>query len=389
MHTSVLLATPKIHKQGCPLPPIVSGCDDPTEHLCTYIIHFIQPLASNVPPHIKDTKHFLNLTKKLPPLPLNALLVIADATFLYTNIPNEEGIASVIHFMQEWKHLLPTNCPLLHIVRITLDFILKYSTFKFMDMHMHQIIGTSMGGTRMTPPYANLFMDKEERTIILTFLYFIYFWKRSIDDIFFIFLGFHSQIKPLMTFMNTISPTIKYTFIYSEQTITFLHVQIYLSETRKLKSKLYRKPANCRTLIHFHSHHPLSCIQGIICSQALRSNMIISEHQILQDGLNSLTRIVLVRTYPLHLIIKNIKKNWNHDCNHLLSQRTPQTDLPTATPFSDIGKLLTVIIHRNWHNVANDTTLSTIWAFKSLSAYTKSSSIHNHLVHSAQTYGSS
>ena len=145
MHTSVLLATPKIHKQGCPLPPIVSGCDDPTEHLCTYIIHFIQPLASNVPSHIKDTKHFLNLTKKLPPLPLNALLVVADATFLYTNIPNEEGIASVIHFMQECKHLLPTNCPLLHIVRITLDFILKYSTFKFMDMHMHQIIGTSMG----------------------------------------------------------------------------------------------------------------------------------------------------------------------------------------------------------------------------------------------------
>ena len=173
----------------------------------------------------------------------------------------------MIHFMPECKYLLPTNCPPLPIVHITLDFILKHSTFKFMDIHMHQIVGTSMGGTRMTSPMTLYSWTRN--------LHFIYFWKRFIDDIFFIFLGSHSQIKPLMTFMNTISPAIKYTFIYSEQTITLLDVQIYLSETRKLKTKLYRKPADCTTLIHFHSHHPLTCIQGIIYSQALRSNMII------------------------------------------------------------------------------------------------------------------
>ena len=112
-----------------------------------------------------------------------------------------------------------------------------------MDTHIHQILGTSMV-TRMNSPYVNLFMCKEERTIILTFLYLIYIWKRFIDDIFFIFLGFHSRLKTLMTFMNTISPTFKYTFTYSEQTVTFLDVQIYLSETKKLKMKLYIKPTD-------------------------------------------------------------------------------------------------------------------------------------------------
>ena len=188
-----------------------------------------------------------------------------------------------------------------HIVRIILDFILKHSTFKFMDTHMHP--ATSMG-TRTAPPYANLFMGKEERTIILTFLHLIYFWKRFIDDIFFIFLGSHSQLKSLMTFMNTISPTIKYTFTYSKQTVTFLDVKIYLSKNRKLKTKLYRKPTDCMTLLHFHSHHPLSCKEGIIYSQALRYNMIISEDHILQGEFNNLTRILLTRAYPLHLIIK-------------------------------------------------------------------------------------
>ena len=146
----------------------------------------------------------------------------------------------MIHFMEKYLHILSTNYLQPHIVCIIVNFILKHSTFKFMDMHIHQIVGTSIG-TRMVSPYPNLFMGmifKEEGMIILTFLHLIYFWKRFIDDIFFIFLGSHSQLKSLMTFMNTISPTVKYTFTYSEQTVTFLDLQIYLPETRKHKMKL-------------------------------------------------------------------------------------------------------------------------------------------------------
>ena len=117
-----------------------------------------------------------------------------------------------------------------------LYFILKHSTYKFIHAytpnlwHLHE--------NWMAAPYANLFMGKEECIIILTFLHLIYFWERFIDDVFFIFLGSHSQFKSLMAFMNTINPTIKYTFTYSEHTVTFLDMQIYLSESRKLKTKI-------------------------------------------------------------------------------------------------------------------------------------------------------
>ena len=57
--------TPKLH-------PIVLRCGSPTDHLSSYITPFIQPLANNLPSHIKDTKHFFNLIEKLPPLPTNA-----------------------------------------------------------------------------------------------------------------------------------------------------------------------------------------------------------------------------------------------------------------------------------------------------------------------------
>ena len=119
--------------------------------------------------------------------------------------------------------------------------------------------------------------------------------------------------------------------------------------------------------------------------------MIISEDHILQEELNNLTLILLARAYPLHLIIKNTKRALTHNRNDLLSQQTPQSEtniLPIVTPFSELGKLFKATIHKNWHIIANDTTLSTISPSKPLSAYTESSSIHNHLVHSAETYGS-
>ena len=104
--TPLFYGLPTIHKPGCSLRPIVPGCDGPTDHLSAYVTHFIQPLASNLPSHVKDTKHFLNLIEKLPPLPPNSLLVTA-VTSLYTNIPHKEGIAALIHSMAECKHLLP------------------------------------------------------------------------------------------------------------------------------------------------------------------------------------------------------------------------------------------------------------------------------------------
>ena len=155
---------------------------------------------------------------------------------------------------------------------------------------------------------------------------------------FFIFLDSHTQLESLLPFMNTISPTIKNTFTYSKQTVSFLDVQVYLYESRKFRTKLYRKPTDCMTLLHFYSHHPLSCKESIIYSQVLQRNMIISEDH------------MLARTYPLHLIIKNIKKALIFTRSNLLYQQTPHTDtniLRIITSISDIGKSFIATTHKN------------------------------------------
>ena len=78
--------------------------------------------------------------------------------------------------------------------------------------------------TKIAPPYANLFMCKEKCTIIQSFFQLLYFWKFFIADIFFIFLGSHTQLESLMTFMNTVMHTIKYTFSYSKQAVSLLDI---------------------------------------------------------------------------------------------------------------------------------------------------------------------
>ena len=43
--TLLFYGLPKIHKPGCPLRPIVSGCDGPTDHLSAD--HLISPISSS------------------------------------------------------------------------------------------------------------------------------------------------------------------------------------------------------------------------------------------------------------------------------------------------------------------------------------------------------
>ena len=139
----------------------------------------------------------------------------------------------------------------------------------------------------------------------------------------------------------------------------------------------------------------LACLHSAVnkvsfIHKALRYNMIISEDHILREELNNVTRTLLLRAYPLHHIIKNIKKSYIYTRSNILYQRTPHTEkniLLIIIPFSDIGKSFMATIHKNWHTIDDDTTFSVVGLSKPLCAYSKSSSIHNHLVHSAQTYG--
>ena len=139
--TLLFYGLPKVHKPNIPLPPIVSACGSSTNQLSNYFTHFIQPLVKILPSYIRDSKHFLQLLKSLPPLPENAILVTTDVTSLYTNIPHEEGIESVLHYMKLHANTLPPGAPSPHTIGVLLETILKNNNLSFMDRRFLQLVG--------------------------------------------------------------------------------------------------------------------------------------------------------------------------------------------------------------------------------------------------------
>ena len=84
----------KIHKPNPVGRPIISGCEGPTERISSFLDYLLQPIAKAQKSYLEDTTDFINFMEKTK-VEKNAVLVFMDVTSLYTNIPQEEGIATV------------------------------------------------------------------------------------------------------------------------------------------------------------------------------------------------------------------------------------------------------------------------------------------------------
>jgi hypothetical protein len=95
-------------------------------------------------------------------LPDNTLLVTMDITSLYTNIPHDEGIEACKEVWNNRKEHKPKTDSLVE----PLEHVLKPNNFMFNGEHYLQLSGTAMG-TKMALSYANIFIGRLERQILL------------------------------------------------------------------------------------------------------------------------------------------------------------------------------------------------------------------------------
>jgi len=384
--TPLFYFLPKIHKKGNPERPIISGCDSPTDKISKFLTTILNPIAQAQPSYITGTKHFLQTLNSHKTIPNNAYLVTADVTSLYTNIPHEEGISTVMEALNTHRELLPPNTPNNRIIKQFLNLILKHNYFDFMDKHYLQIQGTAMG-TKMAPPYANIFMAKIEQQITKNHTEHIDIWKRFIDDIFFIWTGSFTQLTEFMHMANTIHPTIKFTFEYSKNRIHFLDTTIYINKQRQLHTTLYRKPTDKNLILHYTSHHPYHLKRNIAYTQALRYKRIISNNHQLRTELKTLTSILLTRGYPPRMIKQQISKATRIPRTELLRNRT-KTHHPTLrilkTPYNTNNPTHHHKIYKLWHNTITEPTLKNLWPHSPKNICIPDKKLMDLLVHTKQ-----
>ena len=184
---------PKIHKRLFDVPgrPVISNSGYFTENISAFVDYHLQPLARQVKSYIKDTNDFLRKLDGLENLPKDSLMCTIDVVGLYPNIPHDEGIAAVKKALERRDDKSISSESLLELT----ELVLKNNIFEHNGEFFKQKQGTAIG-TKMAPPYAILFMDELENTIIEGFRLKPYVWWRYIDDIFLISVSYTHLTLP-------------------------------------------------------------------------------------------------------------------------------------------------------------------------------------------------
>jgi hypothetical protein len=139
---------------------------------------------------------------------------------------------------------------------------------KFGDSYFLQLIGTAMG-TSVAVVYANLYFGWYKKEFLLPkyqdHLKRIFFHRRFIDDVFFIWLGGTDTIwQELIRDYNNFG-LLKWDVMNPTTAVNFLDLTVTIEKDR-LTTKTFQKPNNPYLYIPPHSAHTPGMIKGIIFS---------------------------------------------------------------------------------------------------------------------------
>ena len=346
--TPRLYFLPKIHKPGNPGRPIVSSIGCHTENISKYVDYYLQPINKGLPSYVQDSTDFLNKLDELPEeLPDNTIMVTMDVRSLYTNVPNNEGIDAVKHYLR--RRNKPGDGVLAKILTKFLLLILTLNNFIFNEKNFVQINGASMG-TKCAPTYASIFMGLFEETHILPCIRDkILLYVRYIDDIFFLWKGTKAELKEFLNLVNDLHPSIKFDFTYSKTRSIFLDCDISIQD-RKLSTTVYSKPTDRKAYVHSRSYHPQSTKDAIAYGQALRLRRICTKEEDFRKAASKLTTDLVNRGYNKSKITKEIERAAEIDQRTLRTYKEKATDrrIPLVVTYDSRLPKIKEVVNENW-----------------------------------------
>ncbi|CAN7951161.1 unnamed protein product [Ixodes pacificus] len=374
---------PKIHKTGNPGRPIISGNGTLTEPLSSFVDNLIKHIPPTFPSYIKDTGHFLREVARVT-IPDGSFLVTLDVSSLYTNIPHDDGVGTLLSAYASNRRM---DTPEVDVVATLSRLVLELNSFEFNNSHYIQISGTAMG-TKMAPNYANIFMGALESQFIEASPLKPIFYKRFIDDIFLIWTHTEEQLFIFIERFNRAHPNIKFTHEYSRTSINFLDVTLSV-EGNKLQTRLYRKPTDSQKYLHYHSSHPRHCKNSIPYSQAHRFRRICSEKQEFERNVADLRGVLLQQRYPAGVIEDAIDKARALDREDILTGHSKVTSDHRQTnlvmTYNNNAPNVNKVLSKHFNIIEQSQRLKQIIPSPPRVVYRRSKNLRDTLVHSRTT----
>ena len=218
---------PKIHKT---VPadrvfigrPIVSNVGGPCEKIGEFIDFFAVPLVQKQNTYLRDTKDAIRKIEQLK-LPKHCLLVTIDCIGMFTNVLQNEVLEEVLKTFSETNPRIyfPKMPPIRHMEAL-LKLVLHRNCFSFNEKYYLQTTGVAMG-QKCSPELCDImFHSLENKFISLSDK--IFKWFRYRDDILMFWLGDEDELVNFISRINSIHPTLKFTYEWSKTEIKFLDI---------------------------------------------------------------------------------------------------------------------------------------------------------------------
>lgn len=302
---------PKIHKHlstwsNPKMPagrPIVGCCGSELHSIGQLIDHYLQPFCKIQKSYTKDSYHFISKIKNST-INSSSLLVTGDITSLYTNMRHD----IIINSIKELFLLYPDETRPDRFIIELLHLTLTGNDFCFEGKWFLQILGMAMGNP-CSPSTANLFLEAFDQAL-LSYNLMVSLYNRFLDDTFFVWSHSITELLLFESFLNTVMPNIKISFVYSYFEVNFLDVTIYKyisNGSCTLQTKPYFKVTDTHQLLHKKSFHPKHVFVSIIKSQFIRLKRLSSFRLHYLESSRIVVNALLKRGYSKRLLrqIKN------------------------------------------------------------------------------------
>jgi hypothetical protein len=243
---------PKVHKENCPIRPIINWQNAPAFKIAKLLNKLI---PANTPlPNIFNVKNSIQLTKDLTEITFSSSLKLAsfDIENMYSNIPTNNLINIIKYMRIEQQIQTSISNEIINLTRT----IIEQNYFMFQDQCYVKHRGLAMGAPS-SALLSEIFLQHLEITevynILMQYRILGYFWY--VDDILIVFNSDITDIHAVNRAFNTLAPSLKFTMeLESNHKINFLDITI-AKESNKLSFSVYRKPTATDTIIPARSCH--------------------------------------------------------------------------------------------------------------------------------------
>ena len=302
----------KVHKKNFPGRAHISQIDDPSYKICKEWTDSINPIDEKGKSFIRDTYHFKEMLGEVE-VRDDDITGSLDLVGMFPNIPVRKTLEVVKEELQEDETLRNRTDWKPEDISKLLEISVE-TYFKTLDGQIYfQRDGLPIGKS-ISKPMAGIYMHWFEKNYVFNedsrFKDNIVFWKRQMDDVFFVWRGKKDDLELFVWLLNGIESRVQFTMeIEKENFLPFLDIGITKCGG-KLLTKVYRKPTHTQQYIHWNSNHPKNMLLGVLKGLIHRAHVLSDRKEDLFEELELLKNVFVSNGYPEKLVLKTVQESW-------------------------------------------------------------------------------